>query len=427
MKKAFVALFLLLAMTGMIFANGSSEETAKSGEREEITFWYRHKGDEAIAVENIIATYNASQDKYHVTGLSANDAQKVLVAVSSGTGPDVYEVASAQFPTFVAQGLLESLDDYVKKDNIDVDNIFVEKAALAGTANGVRYSLPLAAYNIELFYNKDLLAEAGYTEPPKTIEEMYEMAVKATKLDSEGNIEVLGYPLFPFLSAKWELTYAWGGRWWNEDRTEYTPENPGNLLALEKNVEYRNLYGIKKVQAFISTANTNRYTEKDMFFQGKQLFRIDGAWLPTMMKNYNLDVNWGVCLVPGQEGSESGVSRYDVNHVAIMSTSKHKEGAWDFCKWLATGAGAKAWDMMLVNPPALKENFNDADIQNSINGFEVFMEASEAGVGINYPIVPNYTEYASLIDEYLDYAYSGDKTPQEAINGLIEATKRLTK
>lgn len=72
-------------------------------------------------------------------------------------------------------------------------------------------------------------------------------------------------------------------------------------------------------------------------------------------------------------------------------------------------------------------SYNDADIQNSINGFEVFMEASEAGVGINYPIVPNYTEYASLIDEYLDYAYSGDKTPQEAINGLIEATKRLTK
>ena len=418
-----VLLLSLIAMT-MVFAGGSSESSSGEGPVE-ITFWYRHKGNEAIAVEKIIEEYNASQTKYHVTGLSANDAQKVLVAVASGTGPDVYEVASAQFPTFVAQGLLEPLDEYVAADGMNVDELFVHQAALAGTVDGVRYTLPLAAYNIEMFYNKDLLAEIGYSEPPKTIEEMYEMAIKATTLDADGNIDVLGYPLFPLLSAKWELTYAWGGRWWSEDRTAFTPGNPGNLLALQKNVEYRKMYGIDKVQAFIATANTNRYTEKDMFFQGKQLFRIDGAWLPTMMKDFGLDVNWGVCLVPGIEGQEPGVSRYDVNHVAIMSTSKNKEGAWDFCKWLATGPGAKAWDMMLVNPPALVSNFDDPEIQASINGYEVFREASESGVGLNYPIVPNYTEYASLIDEYLDYAYSGSMTPEEAIAGLIEATNRL--
>ena len=37
-----------------------------------------------------------------------------------------------------------------------------------------------------LFYNKTLLAEAGYTEPPKTMEEMYEMAVNTTKLNPDG-------------------------------------------------------------------------------------------------------------------------------------------------------------------------------------------------------------------------------------------------
>ena len=235
-----VLLLSLIAMT-MVFAGGSSESSSGEGPVE-ITFWYRHKGNEAIAVEKIIEEYNASQTKYHVTGLSANDAQKVLVAVASGTGPDVYEVASAQFPTFVAQGLLEPLDEYVAADGMDVDELFVHQAALAGTVDGIRYTLPLAAYNIEMFYNKDLLAEIGYTEPPKTIEEMYEMAIKATTLDADGNIDILGYPLFPLLSARWELTYAWGGRWWSEDRTAFTPDNPGNLLALQKNVEYRNAW-----------------------------------------------------------------------------------------------------------------------------------------------------------------------------------------
>ncbi len=47
-----------------------------------------------------------------------------------------------------------------------------------------------------LFYKKTLLAEAGYTEPPKTMEEMYEMAVN-TQSSSDGTIDVMGYPDFP--------------------------------------------------------------------------------------------------------------------------------------------------------------------------------------------------------------------------------------
>lgn len=425
MKRIWSVLVLSVIACSLLFAAGTTEATSNAPE--EISFWYRHKGDEAIAVEKIIADYNASQSKYHVTGLSANDAQKVLVAVSSGTGPDVYEVASAQFPTYVAQGLLEGLDSYIAAEGWNKEELFVKKALLAGNVNNIQYTLPLACYNIELFYNKDLLAEIGYSEPPKTIDELYEMAMKATKLDSNGNIEVLGYPLFPLLSAKWELTYAWGGRWWSEDRTTLTPNTKGNLLALEKNVEYRNKYGIKKVQAFISTANTNRYTEKDMFFQGKQLFRIDGSWLPTMMESFDLDVNWGLCLMPGLTAEDVGTSRFDTNHLSILSTSKHKDGAWDFVKYMTTNVGAKAWDMMLVNPPALLSNMDDADIQASINGFDVFKEASISGVGINYPIVPGYTEYASLIDEYLDYAYNGTMSPADALKGLEEATNRLTK
>ena len=57
------------------------------------------------------------------------------------------------------------------------------------------------------------------------------------------------------------------------------------------NIDFRSQYGIEKVQEFVATANTNRYTENDMFFAGKQLFRFDGTWMAAMMKNFNSDVD----------------------------------------------------------------------------------------------------------------------------------------
>lgn len=104
--------------------------------------------------------------------------------------------------------------------------------------------------NYQLFYNKDILESIGYSEPPKTVDEMYEMAVKATQLDADGNIEVLGYPLFPLASARQELIYAFGGRWWAEDGKTLTPDDPKILDSLNMNMKYRELYGIDKVQAF---------------------------------------------------------------------------------------------------------------------------------------------------------------------------------
>ena len=111
---------------------------------------------------------------------------------------------------------------------------------------------------IQMFYNKDILEEIGYTEPPKTMEELYEMAVKATEVDDKGTITRLGYPLFPLASARQELIYAFGGKWWSDDGLTLTPDDPAILDSLKMNIDFRSQYGIEKVQEFVATANTNR-------------------------------------------------------------------------------------------------------------------------------------------------------------------------
>lgn len=186
------------------------------GDREVITFWYAHTGDEATVFESAIAQYNASQDKVTVQGVSTMDTQKMIVAMSGSGAPDVISATNQLVIQYAANDLLISLNDMVAAENYDL-SIYSDKSLEAVTVESDVMGLPYESYTIQMFYNKDLLTAAGYTEPPKTVEEMYEMAVAATKLDEDGNIDVLGYPLFPYASARQELIYAFGGRWWDEN------------------------------------------------------------------------------------------------------------------------------------------------------------------------------------------------------------------
>ena len=404
--------------------SGETSAPAENKEAQVITFWYNNTGDEAAVYEKAISEYNASQSNYKVEGLSVTDAQKVIVAMSSNESPDVIKISNQTVVQYQKNGLLENLQPYADKESFD-SSIYSEQAMNANTIDRNIYALPLDAYTIQMYYNKELLKEAGYTEPPKTMEEMYEMAVKATKVDGSGNIEVLGYPLFPYASARQELIYGFGGRGWDED-SNVTPDNAGILDSLNMNVKYRNQFGGKALDGFIGTANTNRYTEQDMFFQGKQLFRLDGSWLPTMMKNFNSTVDYGITLIPGTQANPElrGISRYETDSVAVPAMAKNKDGAWDFTKWLCSQEGAKIIDLGTGNLPAVKALYDDADIK-AVPGFTEFIDALKQEKGIQYPVMADYDEYISMINAALDTVYSGSKTPEEALKALAGQSANL--
>lgn len=446
MKKRVISSILTLSMTAAALAGcgGSSDGTSTqaqstaaqadagaqaqeaevSGDVETITFWYNNTGDEAKVYEEAVAAYNASQSKYKVEGLSVTDAQKLIVAMSSNEAPDVIKISNQTVIQYTKNGLLESVQDLVEQEGYDT-SIYSEQALEANRVDGALYALPLDAYTIQMFYNKTLLEEVGYTEPPKTMEEMYEMALKATKLDDSGNIDVLGYPLFPYASARQELIYGFGGRWWDEN-SKPSPENSGILDSLKMNVAFRNEFGGKALDGFIGTANTNRYTEQDMFFQGKQLFRLDGSWLPTMMNNFNSTVDWGITLVPGTEAHPEyrGTSRFETDSISIPVMSEHKEGAWDFTKWLCEEEGAKIIDLGTGNLPALKSLYDDSDIL-AVPGFSEFIDALKEEKGVQYPQMTDYDEYMNLVNAALDTVYAGSQTPEEAMADLTKQSSGL--
>lgn len=438
MKRKFVAGFLaaVMALGTLAGCGGSSGEEASSGdsaaaeessgEKEKITFWYSHTSEEAKAFETAIAAFNESQDKYEVEGLSVMDKQKIIVALSGSDAPDVIEVSNQDIISYANSGLVENLTDMAAEDEYDLESVYAAQALESNTIDGALYGMPLTAQIIQMFYNKDILEEIGYTEPPKTMEELFEMAEKATQVDEDGNITRLGYPLFPLASARQELIYSFGGRWWSDDGKTLTPDDPKILDSLNMNMQFREKYGVEKVQAFVASANTNRYTENDMFFAGKQLFRFDGLWLSTMGADWGPDVNYGVALTPGTEENPElqGTSRYETNSLAIPVVASNKEGAYEFVKFFTNSEATKELLIEIGNLPTQLAFYDDEDVLAMPNS-EVFIEALKKENGVVYPKIADLAKYTSLIEEYLDYVYNGIKTPEDAMSELAEQAKLL--
>lgn len=411
--------------------SGGTSETSASGEESgepiTVTYWYYHKGDEGAMMERVIERFNASQSKYVVEGFSVPDKQKYLVAMSSDESPDVIELSNAEVISYQSSGLLENMTAMGEANGFDF-SIYDAPAVENNSVDGQMYGLPITTVIIQMFYNKDILASIGETEPPETMEELYDMAVRATTLDAEGNIDVLGYPLFPLASARQELIYAFGGTW-VDGETSMTPtaNSQGVVDSLTMNMKYRELYGVDKVQKFVATGNTNRYTPQDIFFAGKQLFRFDGPWLANQIRDNNPDVNFGVTMVPGTEAHPElrGVSRYENTSLAIPVVAKEKEGAYAFASWFAT-EGLKDFLLEIGSLPANNTLYDDPDLMASNEAFPSFMEALKTGNGVASPKMADSAQYTSLIDEYLDYVYNGSKTPQEAMDELQQQAEQLS-
>jgi multiple sugar transport system substrate-binding protein len=156
------------------------------------------------------------------------------------------------------------------------------------------------------------------------------------------------------------------------------------------------------------------------------LFRLDGSWLPTMMQNFNSTVNWGITYIPSPAAkpNERGTSRYETDSLFIPTVAEHKEGAWDFIKFMAGPVGAKIIDVETGNLPALKALYSDPDVLAK-PGFKEFIDALQLEKGIQYPALRDFSEFTSLQNEYLDYVYAGTQTPEQAMAALADRVKNF--
>ncbi|XID92632.1 ABC transporter substrate-binding protein [Paenibacillaceae bacterium WGS1546] len=432
-RKASLLLVVVMMVAGLLSACGGGSDNGNTGssspapsagesgkpegERSKVSVWYLWGGVEGEAMEEIIADFNASQDKYTVEGLSVPDEQKIKVAIAGGNGPDLTDSFDSVVPQYAQQGIALPLDDLIARDDYDLSD-FVPSALESGKFDGKLYSLPLNANFSIMYYNKKLLADAGYSEPPKTSKELYEMAVKTTKVNGDGSIDVIGFPSYPSEAYLFNtLAYGFGSAYLSADAKELTFNNESTKAAMQMIYDYNTQFGVDNIRQLQAAGKWLDPT--DPFLTGKQAIRFDGPWLSAHIKNKEVDIDYGIAALPYLDGKPetAGGGLVSSSIFYIAKTSKNVDGAWEFMKYLYSPEPLAKFMSLMGNVPATKSAMAQP-VMKDMADFELIKPLTESPNLKQIPHFAKRSDFDKVLGEELELMFNLKKTPDETMSAL---------
>ncbi len=272
--RAFVAVAALsLAAAGCTAETGSEGPApeAKGATAEgNVTLWHFFSGREAEAIQAVVDDFEKANPKITVDVRSEQDDEKVRQAIAAGKGPDLgISYSTAIVGSFCSTGAFIDLEPWMERDGVSAD-IFPDLVSDYTEFDGTRCAMPMLADAYGLYYNKKMLADAGFDGPPKTAEELTEMAKALTVRNPDGSIKVAGFvPTFGFYENTPEvMAPAWGAQWLDDDLDPQIADDPAwaDLLEWQKEL----------VEAHRSLRSLAPHTETS----GKRSVRSQGQLSP---------------------------------------------------------------------------------------------------------------------------------------------------
>ncbi|MCC3376568.1 ABC transporter substrate-binding protein [Cohnella sp. REN36] len=441
-KRDSITLAAVLAMTvGLVSACSSkNEETGPSGaspdsspsasaaspsassdapkDKVEIQFWYGWGGPEGELMEKMIKKFNDSQDRIVVKGTVEADYSKQLTAITAGNPPDVASnFGNASVPNG-ENGANTPLDDYMAKSGMTADQ-FVPGAIKQQQYNGKTYALPVAMHFSALFYNKDLLAQAGYDKPPETVQQLFEYVDKLNKIEANGEIKALGLgaPLLPV----YDYAYLFGGKFVDVDKNEITPQDPGFIQAMKQSAAlYKKAGGAEKVGAFTSKLGAGLSAD-DPFFTGKYAMTFGGEWTGTFIKKFAPNLNYGIAPMPYDENHPDmkGAASVDTSTFYIPKGAKHPDEAWAFIEWFLKPENIAEFDAGLGNlTPVLAAI--DSPMFADVTGFKEFLDGSKSPNLQSFPASPYMSVYLNEIGVAFNDVLTGKISAEQAAKQIAD-------
>ena len=234
--------------------------------------------------------------KLNLEVVSWNDVYTVVsTRISNNNAPDILNIDS--FADYANEGLLLPVQDYCPQELLDdFFPAFIDQSVMDGTL----WAVPILASARALYYNVDLLEEAG-VEVPTTWAEL-EDACQALLDYYGGDVYPWGIDMTTDEGQAAFAYYVWGNDGgFVDDEGNWTINSDENVEAIEFAIDLYN-----KGYTNPNPATQTRYDLQDMFGAGKLAMVIAPNSVPTYIatKGYT-DVNYGVADIPHNEGKSS--------------------------------------------------------------------------------------------------------------------------
>ena len=310
-----------------------------------IQFWHFFTDREAEVIQGVVDDFMTANPGIKVEVESGQDDEKMRQAISAGQPVDVgLSYSTDQVGPLCSSGDFVDLTPYIQRDGVDLTQI-PDTVRGYTEFDGKRCTMPALADVYGLYYNKTMLAAAGYTDPPKTLDELADMAVKLTTYNADGSIKTLGFmPLLGYYEnseAHWAPST--GATWLKDDGTSAVGSSAGwaEFLTWQKGLIDK-LGGYDKLAAF-QAALGQEFSEQNDFQTGRVAMNVDGEYRTAFIADQTPDLDYGTAPLPVAKDHSDlyGGGYITGNIIGIGKGSTNPEAAWALVKYLTTDTGAQ--------------------------------------------------------------------------------------
>ena len=322
-KHLFIILCLVALALTPVFASGEKDQAAT------ITMWTGYA--ETLPVFQAAAA-DYSKEHPNVNFEFSNftlreEEQKLQIAMSAGTPPDMSDLSSQLTQRNAAQAFLDpvpsSYSSWLKQN---WEQVYLD----AMSYNGKPYGIPSIQGFQLLYYNLDDYKAAGITKPPATLNELMENARKLTKYDANGKVTHSGISLRlsgqgSGIAEKWEIfLFANGG-------SVLEPTGPGKWKA-----GFNNEAGYVALNFYLNALYKYKVDSFDVLhdeaaFTGGVTSQFNReTYIIGQMKKNAPTRNYGITQAVGDTRRGTNLN---VGVLVVPAAAKNRELAWDFIRF----------------------------------------------------------------------------------------------
>jgi multiple sugar transport system substrate-binding protein len=334
--------------------------------------------------------------------------EKLLTAYAGEVMPDLFQLGDTWIPEFVALKAIEGLGG--RFAIWPHRNDFFPAALETNILDGELYGIPWYVDTRVLFYRKDLLARAGYAQPPRNWTDWVEAMERLTRLDGGGRYAIL-LPM-----NEWQmpliLALQQGASLLRDDARHgaFREEAFRRAFAF-----YVSLFRRRFAPAVAEAQIANLYQE---FANGYFSLYITGPWnlgefrrrLPQALQD-----SWATAPLPGFGDHYPGLSVSGGASLALSRNSSRKAEAWRLIEFLAEPAQQSAFYRLGGDLPARKSAWEDSALASDprVAAFRQQLERVAPT-----PRIPEWERIASKVGQYAEKAVRGEMGEDAALTAL---------
>lgn len=294
-----------------------TKESTVSAESKTLKIWTYLSGNEQKIFQGQIAEYEKENNiKIEAEFIPFGDYKKqISVAIGAGSLPDIIMIDNPDHAAFASMGVFADITD--KMNSWDVKDKYFEGPLKSTMVDGKYYGIPFTSNCLALFYNKEMLQEAG-VEVPTTWDELRTTAQKLTKDGVFGM--AVGSPkneeaTFQFLP--WMLSAGGSYDKVNSDEVIKAATLWSDLITDGSMSKETPVWGQGDAQKQFSA-------EKVAMFEG-------GPWMVAQIQQDNPELDFGVATMPIDKVEASVLGG---ENLGIVAGSKNIDLAWEFLQFV---------------------------------------------------------------------------------------------